>query len=353
MKKIFAIVLALMLAAAACAAVAEDAQKPYITMLAKGFQHAYWQTVKAGGEAAAEKYGVRINFDGPSSETEIDEQVNKLKEEIAKKPAVITFAASSADAVKTELQECLEQKIPVIAFDNSIPGAPEGSVLATVATNNEKAAAIAADKLFENPKFKEAFDAATPDKPVVIGVISQDAVSGTHVARVTGFVNEMVKLCSAVKPVSVEGHDIWNKPADKAPVIIHIQISATSQASDVANASQAVLNKDNLKAVFLCNEGAVTGFLAATADGSDLAPGAAHDGVIVVGFDSGAPQKNAVKKGWFMGSVSQDPYTTGYKTIELAAKVIKGEKVEDVEVPAKWYDASNMDSDEIKPLLYD
>ena len=88
----------------------------------------------------------------------------------------------------------------------------------------------------------------------------------------------------------------------------------------MTNSANAVLNMNNLKAVFLSNEGAVTGFLAATADGSDLADGGRFADLIVAGFDAGSPQKNAVRQGWFVGSVTQDPYRIGYLAVELAVK---------------------------------
>ncbi len=44
-------------------------EKMYIPVMAKGFQHQFWQAVKAGADAAAADYGVEIYFDGPASET--------------------------------------------------------------------------------------------------------------------------------------------------------------------------------------------------------------------------------------------------------------------------------------------
>ena len=34
----------------------------YIPMISKGFQHQFWQAVKAGADQAAEEFGVRITF---------------------------------------------------------------------------------------------------------------------------------------------------------------------------------------------------------------------------------------------------------------------------------------------------
>ena len=350
MKKIVAILLAVLMVLA-MSAVAEE--RLYIPVMAKGFQHQFWQTVAAGAQKAAEDYDVDIYFDGPASETNIDEQVEMLKSEIAKNPKAIALAALSTDAVMAELQECVEKGIPVIGFDSGVPGAPEGAIKATASTNNENAAAIAAEKMMEQEGFADMLKAATAENPVVIAVISQEAVSGSIVGRTTGFVNKMVELASEYNTVSVTGHDLWKNEVEGAGVIVHVQISATTEATDVATASNAVLNMDGLKAVFLTNEGAVTGFLAATADGSDLAEGGRYDGLMVAGFDAGATQKNAVRNGWFIGSVTQDPYMIGYYAVELAVKAANGEEVSDVDTGAQWYTAENIDDEMISMLVYD
>ena len=75
MKKIVAILLAVLMVLA-MSAVAEE--RLYIPVMAKGFQHQFWQTVAAGAQKAAEDYDVDIYFDGPASETNIDEQVEML-----------------------------------------------------------------------------------------------------------------------------------------------------------------------------------------------------------------------------------------------------------------------------------
>ena len=350
MKKIVAILLAVLMVLA-MSAVAEE--RLYIPVMAKGFQHQFWQTVAAGAQKAAEDYDVDIYFDGPASETNIDEQVEMLKSEMAKNPKAIALAALSTDAVMAELQECVEKGIPVIGFDSGVPGAPEGAIKATASTNNENAAALAAEKMMEQEGFADMLKAATAENPVVIAVISQEAVSGSIVGRTTGFVNKMVELASEYNTVSVTGHDLWKNEVEGAGVIVHVQISATTEATDVATASNAVLNMDGLKAVFLSNEGAVTGFLAATADGSDLAEGGRYDGLMVAGFDAGATQKNAVRNGWFIGSVTQDPYMIGYYAVELAVKAANGEEVSDVDTGAQWYTAENIDDEMISMLVYD
>ena len=120
-----------------------------------------------------------------------------------------------------------------------------------------------------------------------------------------------------------------------------------------AAAANALLNTAGLKAIFCSNEGAVTGFLAAVSDGEDLAEGGKYDGLVVAGFDAGAAQKNAVRQGWFYGSVTQDPYQIGYQAVALAVAAANGEAVSDVDTGAQWYNAENIDDEMIALLVYD
>ena len=140
-----------------------EAEVMYIPVMAKGFQHQFWQAVKTGAEAAAKDLGVEIYFDGPASETEIDAQVNMVKNELAKNPKALALAALSTEAVTEILEECAEKGIPVIGFDSGVPNDKTGAVKATASTNNENAAAIAATKFGENAELVAKIEATGSD----------------------------------------------------------------------------------------------------------------------------------------------------------------------------------------------
>ena len=361
MKKLIALLLALVMVVAlvACGAKKEEAPaaddgKLYIPVMAKGFQHQFWQAVKAGADAAAKDLDVEIYFDGPASETEIAAQVNMVEQEMAKNPQAMALAALDTSAVADILADCAEKNIPVIGFDSGVPGDTSGAVKATACTNNEAAAAIAAEKFGENEALVEAMKAATTDAPVIIACLSQDAVSASVTGRTTGFVNKMKEVASQYGTVAVTGHQTWAEGDEAAAsIIIEVAVSATTEAVDVQNSANALLAKENLVAVFCSNEGTVTGFLSAVSDGEDLADGGKFADLVVAGFDAGAAQKNAVRQGWFYGSVTQDPYHIGYYAVEMAVAAAKGEAVADKDTGAKWYDASNIDNEDIAILVYD
>ena len=337
------------------AAEEETTETLYIPVMAKGFQHQFWQAVAAGSQAAAEELGVEIYFDGPASETEIAAQVDMVKKEMAKNPKALALAALSTEAVIEILEECAEKGIPVVGFDSGVPDDPTGAVVATAATNDEAAAALAAEKFGEHEGLVEAMTNATAENPVIIGCLSQDAVSASVTLRTTGFVNKMAEIAESIQPgkVSIEGHSLWEKKVDDAAIIIRVEVSATTEATALQTSSAALLANENLIAVFCSNEGAVTGFLAAVSDGEDLAEGGKYDGLVVAGFDAGAAQKNAVRQGWFYGSVTQDPYQIGYQAVALAVAAANGEAVSDVDTGAQWYNAENIDDEMIALLVYD
>jgi ribose transport system substrate-binding protein len=114
--------------------------QPYIAIVSKGFQHQFWQAVKKGADQEAAKENVRISFEGPATESDIEAQVTMLTNALAKQPAAIGFAALDSRAAAPLLQQAKTSNIPVIAFDS---GVDSDIPLTTAATDNKAAAAEA------------------------------------------------------------------------------------------------------------------------------------------------------------------------------------------------------------------
>jgi ribose transport system substrate-binding protein len=209
---------------------------------------------------------------------------------------------------------------------------------------------------------KDKIEAATDTNPVKIIVMNQDAAGESLLSRGKGFRDTMIKLIETNTKLTKEdiqvtgnpGYIDVNSPVTGKKVIIEMVVPASAAMTDVSAAATAALNKvasDNVLGIFCSNEATAKGLLAATNDGATLETN--YRDLVVIGFDAGAAQKRAVRKGYFFGSITQDPYMIGYKAVELAYKAYKGEKVADVDTGAKFYDKTNMDNDDIKGLLYD
>src|SRR5213078_3647342 len=89
------------------------AAEPYIPVISKGFQHQFWQAVKLGAEKAAKELNVKITFEGPENESQVDKQMEMLQAALAKKPQAICFAALDSKAANPLLKKAQAAKIPV------------------------------------------------------------------------------------------------------------------------------------------------------------------------------------------------------------------------------------------------
>ena len=330
----------------------------YIPVVSKGLQHQFWQTVKLGSEDAAEALGVTITFEGPPSEADIQDQVLMLQNALAKEPVAIALAALDTNAVNDQLQEAIRRNIPIIGFDSGVPNAPAGSIYANASTDNFAAAGLGAEEMFK--VIKDQIEAASSNNPVTIVVLNQDASGESLLSRGKGFRDRMVELIInqtslSASDIAVQGNPAYvDGPTGGDTVIIDMVVPASSRTQDVVSASQAVFNRigdDNIAGIFCSNEGTVVGVLAATNDGADLA--SRYSDLVVVGFDAGEAQKNAVRQQYFLGSITQDPYQIGYKAVELAFMAANGQSVSDVDTGAKFYNYQNMDEPSIAQLLYD
>lgn len=288
--------------------------KIYIPIISKGFQHQFWQAVKQGAEKAATEYGVQITFEGPETEEQVDKQLEMLQVALDKKPSAIGFAALDSQAALPYLQKAKDANIPVIAFDS---GVDSDIPLATASTDNKAAAALAADKMAELIGSKGE-----------IAVIAHDQTSRTGVDRRDGFVNQI---------------------KDKYPDIKIVDIQYSGDHLKATDLTKAILQAHpNIKGMFGTNEGAAIGVLNGVTE-SKL------DGkVVVIGFDSGKAQLDAIKSGKMAGAITQNPIGIGYETVKAAVAAIKGEAVEkNIDTGFYWYDKNNIEDEKIKAVLYE
>ncbi|MFC3073242.1 ABC transporter substrate-binding protein [Shinella pollutisoli] len=304
-------VAALSLMTGATGAVAQD--KLYVPLISKGFQHQFWQAVKVGADKAGAELGVEVTFEGPDNESQVDKQIDMLAAALAKKPAAIGFAALDSQAAIPLLKQAQEANIPVIAFDS---GVDSDIPLATASTDNLAAAALAADKMAELIGGEGK-----------VAVVAHDQTSRTGVDRRDGFVNRIKESHPNIEVVTIEygGGD-------------HLKSTEITKAILTAN--------PDIKGIFGTNEGSAIGVVNGVKESGAK--------VVVVGYDSGKAQKDAIREGVMAGAITQNPVGIGYETVKAAVAAAKGETVEkNIDTGFYWYDKTNIDNPEISAVLYD
>ncbi|MBR2697187.1 MAG: substrate-binding domain-containing protein, partial [Clostridia bacterium] len=294
MKKMLAIVLALMLVFSATAAFAADYE-----IVSKGFQHQYWQAVLAGAQAKATELGVEINFVGPANESAYDEQLSQLNSAINAAPKAIGLAALSTETCLDAIKTAQESGIPIIGFDSGVPGAPEGAIYANASTDNYYAGSVAATGMWD--KIEARIEAA--DGAVRIGEVNQDATGESVTSRGRGFIDKIIELAAAKGwGVAVTGNEYYVNNVQgevvaeaDAKIIIEARVPAQTTVELCSNEAAVILNEADTIAVFGSNQVAAEGII--MADGNLFVCGSGDDNIIAVGFDAGATLKAAVADG--------------------------------------------------------
>jgi len=329
-----------------------DSKGYHFEVVVKSFQSSYWQAAVQGINQACDELGVTANTTGPNAESDIADQVNMLNNAINKDPDGIALAACDQNSVLDSLQSALDKKIPVVCFDSGVPDAPEGSVYATVVTDNEQAGGIAAEHIY--PAIKDRLGKGQ----VRVGEVNQDATSANISERGMGFINKFIELAKADgKTVAVVGNDFYvnqvkdNGDQASADVVLEVAVPAQTTVELCATEASNIMNKDDTIAMFGSNQVSAEGVLTANQNLNKL--GTDDDKIVAAGFDAGSVIKAAVKDGTLLGAVTQSPLMQGKISIETLAKICDGESVEDVTTDGYWYDSTNMDDEDISPNLYD
>ncbi len=290
------------------------AEEIYIPLVSKGFQHQFWQAVKSGAEQAADEFDVTITFEGPDNETMVDRQIDMLAAALANNPKAIGFAALDSQAAIPLLKQANEKGIPIIAFDS---GVDSDIPLSTATTDNLAAAGLAADKMAEKIGGKGK-----------VAVVAHDQTSRTGIDRRNGFVNRMAEKYPDIEVVTVQYGQ-----GD------HLKSTEVTKAILTAN--------PDLNGIFGTNEGSAIGVVNGVQE-------LGAEGLVIIGYDSGKAQKDAIKSGLMAGAITQNPVGIGYETVKAAVAALNGEEVPGlIDTGFYYYDASNIDDPKISAVLYD
>jgi ribose transport system substrate-binding protein len=291
-----------------------SADKPYIAIVSKGFQHQFWQAVKKGAEQQAAKEGATITFEGPPTEQDIEAQVTMLTNAIAKKPKALAFAALDSKAAAPMLEQAKADNIPVIAFDSGV----EGDIpVTTAATDNKAAAGEAAKHMSDLLGGKGK-----------VALVVHDQTSKTGQERRDGFIE-------------------WMKANAPGITVLPPQYGGGDQAKSADITKSILAANPDVAGIYGANEGSAIGVVKGVEEAGKIGK------VKIVGFDSGKAQIDAIKDGTMAGAITQNPVGIGEQTVAAAMKVIRGETVPKViDTGFFWYDKSNIDDPKIQAVLY-
>lgn len=307
MKKFFALALALVMALSLVACGGDKTADPApadegnevsepapagdveIAVVLKTLASEYWGYVKAGCDAAAADLGVKVTVVGPGAESEIEQQVAMIEQQIASCDAIVC-APNDAGAAAAALQAAIDAGIPVLSVDTNVGIAGQTSF---VGTSNVDAA-------YEGGIW--AIDTVGADAKAVI-IYGQEGDNTSNMRR------EGYEKACAEKGVEVLAALSGQNTTD----------GATKTMEDLLNAYP-----DQIKMVFCHNDDTAIGAM-------NACKSAGVEDITIVGFDGNASAVDLILAGELVkATVAQQPYEMGYQAVEAALKAINGESVDEV-----------------------
>ncbi len=290
-------------------------QRLYIPIIAKGLHANYWKAVYEGVQRAARDFDVNITFEGTEEEGQIEKQLAILRGVLARNPSAIAFSSIDLRAAEPYLQEAESRGIPVIGLDS---GVVSPIVRTTVATDNYGAGSLAATRM-----------ADLLDGTGKAAIIVQDATSEVATDRRDGFVDTITQRYPGLEIVEIG----YGKGEP--------QLSADLTKEIIAK-------HPGIRGIFGGNEGSAHGVILAIRDIKPIQP------IVVIGFDSGKILMDAIREGLVAGAVTQNPRGMGYRTVETALRAYRGESLPAfIDTGYFWYDRFNIDTPEIREMLYE
>lgn len=294
-----------------------------IAVVSKCVSGEFWDMVHKGMKAAVEDintaYGfksddqIKMTFEGPDDELNVEEQVNTLDAVIAENPTVLCLSASDMNSCQAQLETAMENDIPVIVFDSNV--SEDQLITAFRGTDNDRVGEIAGEKMAE----------ALEQKGKILVFAAQEKTESNQ-KRVSGF-----------KKVIAENPDME----------IAEEIYA-DQVEDMGTAMQEALQKyPDIAGVYCTNADVSEIYLSLEQTGEDLP--------VMIGVDATTKQQAAVQDGREYGIVSQDPYSMGYETILAAMQVTDPEEIEpeaSVLLEPAWIDGTNLENPEYSNYIY-
>ena len=260
-----------------------------ISVVLKTLSSEYWGYVEAGCNAAAEALGVNVTVVGPGAESEIEQQVSMIEQQIGAGCDAIIVAPNDAGAAQGALASAIGN-IPVLSVDTDV--GIEGQTT-FVGTSNVDAA--------KEGGLWAAEQAGEGANAVII--YGQEGDNTSNMRR--------------------EG---YQAACDEAGITVLDALSGQNTTDGATKTMEDLLNAypDQIDIVLCHNDDTAIGAM-------NACKSAGVEDMIIVGFDGNASAVDLILAGEMVkATVAQQPYEMGYQAVEAALKAIKGETVEEV-----------------------
>jgi ribose transport system substrate-binding protein len=292
----------------------QTSKKRRIAVVPKGTSHVFWLTVRAGAEAAGQKFGVDIIWNGPPLETEYDRQMQIVDSMIAQHVDGLAVAAAERNALNRSLDRAAELHIPVTVFDS---GVDSTNYMTFLATDNYAAGRMAASEL-----------ARLVGAKGTVAMVMHAPGSGSTMDRERGFEDVMKTEFPQIR-------------------IVARQFGMSDRSKAMGAAENILTAHPDLNGIFASSEPSSIGTALA------LKSRNLSGKVKFVSFDSSDTLIEDLKGGTIDAMVVQDPFKMGFEAVKTLVDKLNGvTPPKRIDLPARVVHKADLDKPDVHELLF-
>lgn len=311
----------------------------YISIIGKAENSEYWDEVKRGAEDAVDdlnealgysgKDEIKVTYNAPGHEGDVDEQINILDEELDRYPIAVGISVIDKTACEVQFDLATQNSIPIVEFDSA---SDYQGAMAFISTNNEEAGMTAADKM-----------AGMLNEQGEVLLFIQDNISGSAKQRESGMVSQFQTQYPGINVSGVYHMDELDTLKEETGKKLEKE---TEDVTDEEVLSQIIADHPNAKGCIAANGDTTEMIIDACED-------AGRDDMKIIGFDGGETLTEALEDGKLEGMIIQNPYGMGYATVVASARsALELGNEAKVDTGYAWVTKDNMKETAIKNMLY-
>lgn len=292
----------------------EDAEKPYVALIAKSNKTDFWLNVFKGVEAASAEYNLRVSFDAPENEEDYNTQNTFIMKAIENKAAVIILSAIDFDKNAEAIEKANKSGIKIITIDSDVNS---DKVQAKISTNNYEAGVRIGQTILN-----------TEEMQLHIGIVNFDKNSANGQQREQGI------------------RDIINNDA-RVMKIQTINVASTVEDAKTKTIELLAQNPE-LNVIVSLNEPATLGV------GYAIKELELTESTTVLGFDNHVQSIAFLESGEIDDLIVQNPYAMGYLGIEYAYHLIYNITIDNknVNTDISIINKDNMFTEQYRNILF-
>lgn len=266
---------------------ASASAEPTVAVVPKGQLALFWQSVHAGALRGARQSGVKVSWDGPQAETDLDAQIRIIDDMLAKGVKAFVLAPQDRDQLNNTIAS-IHRRMPIVIMDS---GCSTKDYTSFVATNNRRGGEMAGEEMLR--------------------LLGDGGGEVAMIRNVPGAAS------------TTEREDGFKSAIGKNPKVKLLDEPFCNGDAGVAaeKAGALMVAHPNLAGFFGSAEPAAVGIQNALVSGNKAGK------LKFVGFDAGKDLKDGLDAGRIDALVVQDPVEMGRRAVLTAAKALKGEPV--------------------------